>query len=67
MNRLLKSVTSAVTTLSNTNENHMSVAPNHVDLNVRVDMKTWRYFENLDEDSRNMMARVLKDYVEKQS
>jgi hypothetical protein len=67
MNRLLKSVTSAVTTLSNTNENRMSVTPNHVDLNIRVDMATWRYFENLDEDSRNMMACVLEDYVKKQS
>ena len=67
MNRLLKSVTSAVNTISNTNENRISVAPDHVDLNIRVDMATWRYFENLDEESRHMMARVLKDYVEKQS
>ena len=66
MNKLLKSVTSAVNTISNTNENRISAAPNHVDLNIRVDMKTWRYFENLDEDSRQMMARVLKDYVERQ-
>lgn len=66
MNKLLKSVTSAVNTLSNTNENTIKVAPDHVDLNIRVDMKTWRYFENLDEDSRHMMARVLQDYVQKQ-
>ncbi len=66
MNKLLKSVTSAVnTTLSNTNENKIKATPDHVDLNIRVDMPTWRYFENLDEDSRQMMSRVLQDYVRK--
>jgi len=66
MNKLLKSVTSAVNTLSNTNENRLAVTPNHVDLNIHVDAETWRYFENLDEDSRQMMGRVLQDYVQKQ-
>lgn len=66
MNKLLKSVTSAVNTLSNTNENTIKATPDHVDLNIRVDMATWRYFENLDEDSRQIMASVLEDYVRKQ-
>jgi len=66
MNKLLQSVTNAVHTFANTNENRVSITPDHVDLNIRVDMNTWRYFENLDEDSRQMMARVLSDYVEKQ-
>jgi hypothetical protein len=66
MNKLLQSVTSAVSTLSNTNENKVSAMPGHVDLNIRVDMDTWRYFENLDDDSRHIMAQVLNDYVENQ-
>jgi hypothetical protein len=66
MNKLLQSVTSAVQTLSNTNENGLSVTPDSVNVTLNIDIHTWRYFENLDEDSRQMMARVLKDYVEKQ-
>jgi len=66
MNKLLQSVTSAVQTLSNTNENGLSVTPNTINATLDIDIDTWRYFENLDEDSRQMMARVLKDYVEKQ-
>ena len=48
------------------NENKLKTTPQFIDLSIRVDMETWRYFENLDEDSRAIMARVLKDYVEKQ-
>jgi hypothetical protein len=66
MNKLLQSVTNAVQTLSNTNENGLSVTPDSVNVTLNIDIHTWRYFENLDEDSRQMMARVLKDYVEKQ-
>ena len=66
MNKLLQSVTSAVQTLSNTNENSLQVTPDSVNVALNVDIDTWRYFENLDEDSRQIMARVLKDYVEKQ-
>jgi len=65
MNKLLRSVTTRMTPFSNTNENHLSTTPNSVDINLRVDMATWRFFENLDEDSRAMMSRVLSDYVEK--
>ena len=65
MNKLLRSVTTR-TSHFNTNQNVIKLTPDHVDLNIRVDSDTWRYFENLDEDSRHMMARVLKDYVEKQ-
>ena len=66
MNKLLKSVTSAANIIANTNDNAIKISPNHVDLNIRVDAETWRYFENLDEDSRQMMGRVLQDYVQKQ-
>jgi len=66
MNKLLQSVTSAVTTMTSTNENTIKETPSHVDLTLRIDIETWRYFENLDEDSRQIMARVLEDYVSKQ-
>lgn len=64
MNKLLRSMTTRMHTVPN--ENTLKVTPNHVDATLRIDIETWRYFENLDEDSRAMMARVLKDYVEKQ-
>ena len=48
------------------NENTLKAAPTYIDATLRIDMNTWRFFENLDEDSRAMMSRVLKDYVEKQ-
>ena len=65
MNKLLRSVTTRMQ-LTHENENELKVSPDHVDLNLRIDLDTWRYFENLDEDSRAMMSRVLKDYVERQ-
>ena len=63
MNKLLRSMTTRMPT---TNENSLKATPSYVDATLRIDVETWRYFENLDEDSRAMMARVLKDYVEKQ-
>lgn len=48
------------------NEDRLSPTPNRVNVELNVDIDTWRYFENLDEDSRTMMARVLKDYVQSQ-
>ena len=64
MNKLLRSMTTRMQTTPN--ENSLKATPDFVDLTIRVDLDTWRFFENLDEDSRGMMARVLKDYVEKQ-
>ena len=65
MNKLLRSIT-GMHSNTTANEDRFAVTPNYVDTALRIDVETWRYFENLDEDSRNMMARVLKDYVEKQ-
>lgn len=64
MNKLLRSMTTRMHIVPN--ENTLKAAPDYVEATLRIDMETWRYFENLDEDSRAMMARVLKDYVEKQ-
>ena len=64
MNKLLQSLTQS--RLSSANQDYIRVAPNHVETQIKIDIDTWRYFENLDEDSRTMMARVLADYVRKQ-
>jgi hypothetical protein len=64
MNKLLRSITSINATAPN--ENNFKATPNQITTNITVDIDTWRFFENLDEDSRQMMARVLKDYVEQQ-
>lgn len=48
------------------NEDRISSTPNRFNVELNIDIDTWRYFENLDEDSRTMMARVLKDYVQRQ-
>ena len=65
MNKFLRSMTrfQPVTTA---NQDRISSAPAMIDLNIRIDADTWRYFEYLDEDSRTMIARVLKDYVQRQ-
>lgn len=65
MNKLLRSVTTRMNP-THENENGFQISPNHVDATITVDIDTWRYFEKLDEDSRDMMARVLRDYVERQ-
>lgn len=67
MNKLLQSVTSAVQNLSSAhiNENKIGTTPDSVNVTLNLDIDTWRYFENLDEDSRQIMARVLKDYKDK--
>lgn len=65
MNKLLRSMTRLNTTVS-ANEDRLSSTPDNVKVELTVDIETWRYFENLDEDSRAMMARVLKDYVQSQ-
>lgn len=51
---------------SNANQDRISIAPDMVEATLKIDMETWRYFENLDEDTRQIMSRVLNDYVEKQ-
>jgi hypothetical protein len=66
MNKLLRSMTMRMQPANNANEDYLRPTPSTLDLTINVDAETWRYFENLDEDSRAMMARVLKDYVEKQ-
>ena len=66
MNKLLRSMTSRMQIASNANQDKIAPTPNLVEATLRVDLDTWRYFENLDEDSRQMMSVVLKDYVEKQ-
>ncbi len=66
MNKLLKSVTTRMHMTSNANQDRISVAPDMVEATLKIDIDTWRYFENLDEDSRQMMANVLKDYVDNQ-
>lgn len=48
------------------NEDRFQATRDHLDVTLKIDAETWRYFEKLDEDSRQMMARVLKDYVERQ-
>lgn len=59
-------MTTRVSTMANANEDRFQTAPSLLDVTINVDADTWRFFENLDEDSRQMMSRVLKDYVEKQ-
>ena len=66
MNKLLKSVTTRMHMASNANQDRISITPDMVEATLKIDMETWRYFENLDEDTRQMMSRVLNDYVEKQ-
>jgi hypothetical protein len=66
MNKLLKSVTTRMHMTSNANQDRISIAPDMVEATLKIDMETWRYFENLDEDTRQIMSRVLNDYVEKQ-
>lgn len=66
MNKLLYSMTRLNAALSANEDNRLSPTPNRVNVELNVDIDTWRYFENLDEDSRTMMARVLKDYVQSQ-
>jgi len=67
MNKLLQSVTSAVQHLSSNhiNENKIGPTPDSVKVTINLDIDTWRYFENLDEDSRQMMARILQEYKDK--
>jgi hypothetical protein len=64
MNKLLQSLTQS--RFSSANQDNIRIAPNHVETTIKIDIDTWRYFENLDEDSRTMMAHVLADYVRKQ-
>jgi len=64
MNKLLQQMTSRFHTIEGANQSHMTSTPSMIDLNIKVDSNTWDYFQNLDEDARAMMARVLKDYVE---
>ena len=67
MNKLLQNVSNRFHLAPvNANEDRIGATPSQVNVEIKIDMDTWRYFENLDEDSRAMMARVLKDYVEKQ-
>lgn len=65
MNKLLRSMTRAHT-IESANEDRFSTTAGFFDVTLKIDAETWRYFENLDEDSRQMMARVLKDYVQRQ-
>jgi hypothetical protein len=68
MNKLLRSITSRPYNMMtpSANQDSIRIAPDMIDVTVRVDAQTWRYFDSLDEDARSMMSRVLKDYVEKQ-
>jgi hypothetical protein len=64
MNKLLRSMTKR--TINVPNENKIMVAPDRVAVTIDVNSQCWRYFENLDEDSRAIIARVVEDYVERQ-
>ena len=66
MNKLLQQMTSRFHTIDSANQDTFGHTPSMIDLNIKVDSQTWSYFQDLDEDARSMMARVLKDYVEKQ-
>jgi|GEM_PF-1951278 len=66
MNKLLYSMTRLNAAISANEDKRLSTTPNRVNVELNIDIDTWRYFEDLDEDSRTMMARVLKDYVQHQ-
>ena len=66
MNKLLRSITNRTSNYNANNQDRIQIAPDMIEATLRIDIETWRYFENLDEDSRAMMSRVLADYVQKQ-
>ena len=67
MNKLLQHMTSRRHAANQTvNQNHLSAMPSQISINLNIDAETWRYFDRLDEDSRGVMARILKDYVDQQ-
>ena len=65
MNKLLKSM-STPRTFAATGDNTTTLQPisNDCDVNLRVDADTWNFFQKFSDDSRAIMAKVLKDYVE---
>lgn len=67
MNKLLQSMSHRLHLASNNaNEDRLKATPDTIKVEIKIDAQTWCFFENLDEDSRTMMAHVLKDYVERQ-
>ena len=59
-------MTSRFHSIEGANQDRITSTPSMIDLNIKVDAATWEYFQNLDEDARTMMSRVLRDYVERQ-